>query len=106
MTAHELYERIVGEGGLSPDYFMHHMTVAEASSFLRGQDRRHRQGWEQSRLLGGLVHKVLTGADWHPAFPWDDEYKEDDEQTDAEDLKALRAIGRQMQDMVNAKGNL
>ena len=106
MTAHELYERIVGEGGLSPEYFMHRMTVAEAISYLRGQDRRHRQGWEQTRLLGGLVHKVLTGADWEPPFPWDKEAKKVEDDTSAEEMRSLRALARHVEAAFNQKGNL
>lgn len=83
------------------------MTVAEAQSFLRGQDRRHRQAWEQTRVLGGLVHKVLTGQNWEPRFPWDDEYlQKQDDDTSAEELRALRAHARQVENYFNSKGNL
>ncbi len=84
---------------------MHRMTVAEALSFLRGQDRRHRQGWEQTRLLGGLVHKVLTGADWSPQFPWDNEDRPaESEDTSEEKMRALRALARQVEQTFNRKG--
>lgn len=90
---------------------MHVMTIDEARSFLRGQDRRHRQGWEQTRLLGGLVHKVLTGQDWEPEFPWDDETAgettDNDEDVNVDDYKRLRGLARVLEDKFNAaKGNL
>ena len=83
---------------------MHRMTLAEASSYLAGQDRRARQGWEQTRLLGGLIYKVLTGEDWDIRFPWDE--NEETDVTTPEDLERLRALGRQFEDKLNAKGNL
>ena len=52
---------------------MHRMTMAEAVSYMRGQDRRCRQQWEQTRELAGLVYKVLTGEEYNRPFPWDDE---------------------------------
>lgn len=83
---------------------MYRMTLAETNSYLSGQDRRARQSWEQTRLLGGLIHKVLTGEDWDMAFPWDDE-REAVVNT-PEDLERLRALGRHMEAVMNAKGNL
>lgn len=84
---------------------MKRMTVAEALSFLRGQDRRHRQGWEQTRLLGGLVHKVLTGADWEPQFPWDKENRPaESDDTSEEEMRGLRALARQVEQRFNRKG--
>lgn len=83
---------------------MHRMTLAEASSYLAGQDRRARQGWEQTRLLCGMVHKVLTGEDFILEFPWDEQTEDD--VTTPEELERLRALGRQFEDKLNAKGNL
>ena len=86
---------------------MHRMTVAEALSFLLGQDRRHRQGWEQTRLLGGLVYKVLTGESWQYKFPWDDENQSaEPDETTQDEFRTLRAHARTMEKFFNAKGNL
>lgn len=79
------------------------MTLAETESYLLGQDRRSRQAWEQTRLLGGLVYKVLTGEDWHCPFPWDESREEE---TTPEERERLRALARRMEEAVNAKGNL
>ena len=94
----------MGEGGCSPYYFMHRMTIAETNSYLSGQDRRARQGWEQTRLLGGLIYKVLTGDDLECPFPWDEDSEE--VTTTPEDLARLRAMARQAEIARNAKGNL
>lgn len=99
---HQVYERVVGEGGCSPEYFMNRMTLAETNSYLSGQDRRTRQSWEQTRLLGGLIHKVLTGEHWDISFPWDKETEAD--VTTPEDLERLRALARQVEAAANGRG--
>lgn len=81
---------------------MYRMTLAETNSYLAGQDRRHRQEWEQTRLLGGLVHKVLTGEDWDITFPWDEETETD--VTTPEDLERLRVLARQVEAAANGRG--
>lgn len=82
---------------------MHRMTLAEANSYMAGQNRRTRQSWEQTRLLGGLVYKVLTGQDWECPFPWDET---EEVTTTPEEMERLRALGREMEKVFNAKGNL
>lgn len=93
----------MGEGGCSPDYFLHKMTVDEADSYLKGQDRRSRQGWEQTRLLCGLICKVLTGDDLGLTFPWDESGEADI--TTPEELARLREMARRAEAAANAKGN-
>ena len=80
---------------------MRRMTIAETNSYLAGQDRRARQGWEQTRLLGGLIYKVLTGDEWELQFPWDEV-----DVTTPEDMKRLREFARHVEMQANAKGNL
>lgn len=83
---------------------MNVMTIAETNSYLSGQDRRARQGWEQTRLLGGLIYKVLTGDDWECPFPWDE--KSEEVATSPEEMARLRAMAREVEKSFNAKGNL
>lgn len=96
---------MVGEGGLSPDYFLHRMTVTETESFLRGQDRRYRQQWEQTRLLAGTVVKLLTGENIELEYPWDGECANAAEGPSQEELDALRARARMLEQKFNV-GNL
>lgn len=49
ITASELYEICVGEGGMNPDYFAR-ISLFEAVLFARGVARRYRAGWEQARF--------------------------------------------------------
>jgi len=88
---------------------MHRMSVAEAVSYMRGLNRRSRQQWEQTRLLAGLVYKVLTGEDIDMEFPWDDEVRdeqEDDSRMTREEQQEMWAKARAMEEMVNRRGNL
>lgn len=82
---------------------MHWLTMSEARAYLTGQDRRHRQSWEQTRMLMSLVHKMLTGENLNMDLPWDEGVAEKEETT-AEDLQRLRALARQEESRMN--GNL
>ena len=79
------------------------MTVSETICYLAGQDRRHRQQWEQTRLLAGTVVKVLTGEDIDMSFPWEECEESADSPTD-EQLAELRAKARALERQMN--GNL
>lgn len=90
MAVRELYARIVGEGGCPPDYFLYNMTACEARDYLEGLERRHRQGWEMTRALMGLLCKAFGGGELGMKFPWD---KPEGEAT-AEDLARLRRMAK------------
>ena len=70
---------------------------------MRGQDRRSRQQWEQTRVLAGLVHKVLTGKDLEMELPWDEPDDDDVRMSDAE-LEDMQAKARAMEDYMNRRG--
>ena len=76
------------------------MSVGEAHSYINGFNRRHRQSWEQSRMLCRLVYKVLSGEDLDWNFPWDDEVPEATEATE-EQIDALREKARMMEKLMN-----
>lgn len=74
---------------------------------MRGQDRRSRQAWEQTRVLAGLVHKVLTGEDFDMSFPWDGQDDDPDGNPDRmskAELQEMWAKARAMEEMVNRRG--
>ena len=80
---------------MSPEYFLHHLTLSEALDFIHGQDRRSRQSWEQTRVLANVICKCFSGEtldDW--IFPWEKdlhngmtEEEENEEQRKFEELK-------------------
>lgn len=99
MTAHEVYQLVVGEGGVSPEYFMRRMSVAEVKDYIKGLNRRHRQTWEQTRLLCRFVYGAAGGKNFEMPFSWDNENEEQEEKREAteEELAALRARAREME---------
>ena len=82
---------------------MHRMTIAEAVSYMHGLDRRPRQSWEQTRLLAGLVCYILTGQDYDPPFPWDEE-KETKHNMSNDELENMQAKARAMEKWMNSRG--
>lgn len=70
---------------------------------MRGQDRRCRQQWEQTRQLETLIYKVLTGQDLNMSLPWDEETAATREMTQ-EELQEMWAKARAMEEMVNRRG--
>lgn len=51
MTAHMLYEQLVGEIGIPRDEFLRHMRMWEITAVRRGYFRRVNRTWEQTRFL-------------------------------------------------------
>lgn len=85
------------------------MTLAEVESFLEGINRRNRDAWEQTRLLGYIIAqsnstKTLKQTDIL-RFPWDEEEKKDTSVTDDE-MKRLRAKAKEVESQLNTKENV
>lgn len=78
---------------MRPDYFLHHLTLSEAYDYVKGQDRRQRQSWEQTRALANVIRSTFTGEPikgW--VFPWEKVSDhgielDDEEQRKFEELK-------------------
>lgn len=91
---------MVGEGGISPDYFLDKMTFVEVRHFLDGLARRNRESWEQTRIVGYIIaqansSKTLNQTDIL-SFPWDEENEKEKATTVSdEDVKRLRALAKQ-----------
>ena len=71
---------------------------------MRGQDRRCRQQWEQTRQLETLIYKVLTGQDLNMSLPWDEETAATTREMTQEELQEMWAKARAMEEMVNRRG--
>lgn len=85
------------------------MTLAEVESFLEGLNRRNRDAWEQTRLLGYIIAqsnstKTLKQTDIL-RFPWDEEEKKDTSVTDDE-MERLRAKAKEIESQLNRKENV
>lgn len=68
------------------DYFLNQLSLPEVYDYIRGQDRRHRTSWEQTRMICRVISKCMTGANLEMSFPWDsgDEEKNEPEITEEE----------------------
>jgi len=67
----------VGEGGVSPDYFLDKMSFSEVRYFLQGLSMRNRESWEQARILGYIIAQSNSTKELKQTdilrFPWDEE---------------------------------
>ena len=80
------------------------MCFIEVESFLGGLNRRYRESWEQTRLLGDMMAqanstKTLKQTDIL-RFPWDEEEKKDTSVTD-EEMQRLRAKAKEVESQLN-----
>lgn len=78
---------MVGEGGMTPQYFLHHLTLAEALDFLKGQDHRHREHWLMTKILSEVCAAPYTPEDsepWMLNLPWLEDKPEIKPTTDEE----------------------
>lgn len=89
----------MGEGGCDPDYFLHRMGFSEARRYLRGLNRRHRNGWEQTKIIGTVIAGCL-GNEFELDLPWQREKKAPVSQ---EELDAARQRARELEKILNKK---
>ena len=76
------------------------MDFIEVESFIDGLNRRNRESWEQTRLLGFIIAqsnstKTLKQTDIL-RFSWDEEEKKDTSVTD-EEMQRLRAKAKEVE---------
>lgn len=106
MTIAELYSACVGEGGMSPEYFLHALTFWEAALFVQGFHRRYHQEWEVARYgayYSAAPHCKDFGWERMGQFPWE---KKPEEPVDKEqELRELQELRRRVaeRDAMNEK---
>lgn len=107
ITITELYERCVGEGGMSPDYFARTLTLYEAQAFCRGLERRKHVAWETARYIAyfsAMPHLKNFSFEKMPKFSWEEEDVTEQPPTD-EEFANLRAAAAAMEKRLNKKVN-
>lgn len=77
LTIRELYQILVVEAGISPEYVLDKMQMYEIPAILERLSFRYRDSWEQTRMImyviaQGNSKKKLTPSDLL-SFPWDQE---------------------------------
>ena len=83
---------------MNPEYFLHRLTLAEAQDYIKGQDRRERQSWSQTRFLCQVVHKLLTGEDFEMKFSWEEEEPKKSEEEMSEEERQWEEIKRKAEE--------
>lgn len=82
------------------------MSIAEVESFIDGLNRRNREAWEQTRLLGYIIAQVNSTKTLKQTdilrFPWDEYEKKDTGVTD-EEMKRLRAKAKEYESQLKAQ---
>lgn len=85
MTAHEIYELLVGEIGIPHDTALHTLTRCQIGQVIRGYRRRAHTQYDVTRWLIWSISSMMGGKADSPQelieFPWEKEPREDD--TDA-----------------------
>lgn len=75
----------VVELGISPDYVLHHMSMAEVRTLMRYAYKRHQEQWEQTRWLATVIVNMLSSKEVHETdllhFIWDEDNNNKQEKT-------------------------
>ena len=101
-----MYSRVCGECGVSPDYFLDRMTLTEVRHLLEGYERRKRDAWEQTRILGYITAQVNSTKKLKQtdilSFPWDQEViKKKVVSVPDSEIKRLREKAKQVEQTLN-----
>ena len=86
------------------------MDFIEVESFIDGLNRRNRESWEQTRLIGFIIaqsnsSKTLKQTDILK-FPWDDEEEKEDTSVTDEEIARLRAKAKMVESQLNENTNV
>lgn len=87
----ELYALIVGEAGVSPQYFLSMMTPDEAADFLEGYRRRQREAWERARIGWFMQVSDAEGKEMTDIFPFEWDKKKRTKRVSKRQLDKLRS---------------
>lgn len=86
------------------------MNFVEVGLFLEGLNKRHREAWEQTRILGYIIAqanstKTLKQTDILN-FPWDEPEEATKEETVSdEDMTRLRAKAKQIESQLKEENH-
>lgn len=93
-----MYERVVGEGGISPSYFLDKMSFGEVETFLTGFYRRNRDSWEQTRVIGYIIAQANSTKQLEQTdilrFPWDENNEDKTTRVSDDEMKRLREMAK------------
>lgn len=87
---------MVGEGGLSPEYFFDKMSAVETQDYIDGLALRRRTAWEVGREIMRVTAAAAGCKQFDFPLPWDKERKAEAEAPDAKELARLRAKAKKI----------
>lgn len=86
--------------GISPEYVLDRMEIYEISALFENRHLRHRETWEQSRMLSFVFAKSMgskiNGIRDIFSLPWDEETKKETIEEDYTQLDRLKAKAKWM----------
>lgn len=84
--------------GIAPDYVLDRMEMYEVNALIKNQYRRHKDDWEQARLIAYLIAQCNSKKRMKLTdivqFPW--EKKNVKDEIDFEAIKRIRAKAHSM----------
>lgn len=75
------------------------MKLSEAGRYVRGLNRRHRNGWEQTKVLGNAIAGMI-GGEFELELPWQ---KTEKPVATEEEMEEARERARKLEKIMNAK---
>lgn len=76
LTVTEIYQTLVIQCGISPDYVLDAMQMYEVQPLIQAMHLKHRDSWEQSRMIAYIIAQVNSRKKLSPTdivrFVWDD----------------------------------
>lgn len=91
------------EVGLSPDYVLDEMEVYEIKPLMKRAYLRHRDSWEQTRVLANWIHNAFFKGKFSMKFPWDGENRA--ARVTKAEVVSLREEGERLAAMLMKKKN-
>ncbi len=93
--------------GLSPSYVLDEIQTYEISALMKYSYYRHKEDWEQARLISYLIAQVNSNKKLKVTdivkFPWESETDKDDTYISEEDIKMLSEKAKQYEQMLAAE---
>lgn len=93
---------VVGECGISPEYFYNSLTYREAYLIMKGNARRARPALEAARMVHGCIGKLFSRDYKLPEFPWDNEHRTKPADYTQEQIDEMRQQAAQFAQQLNA----
>ena len=98
LSVSDIYSILVADLGINPEYVLDRMEMYEVNALIKNQYRRHKDDWEQARLIAYLIAQCNSKKRMKLTdivkFPW--EKKNVKDEIDFEAIKRIRAKAHSM----------